>query len=382
MFAAQSDVSDHRITHTDAVTLAPIQYALLNQDVMAACQDFYDDMQHTTDVMTGAEATGVLSGCAETFLRNNIGVGAISTFSTLSLTQRAKQHDKLSQDIQAGFNDFIRTHLPEIISLNNFTLSLENDGTSISVRLTPDFVFSVGTLWDAYDNHPLRYGLTQLTLHLADTIGVCNHNDLIGRVESEIEYYVTIVNSQEVLHRIDDIEQDVLQFYATENEDKDNIDALNEKWAGVITFEHQWISPELIESIHFFLEEERIQKTSLNELHHWVTNEIDRLALFTDPQAIQLLDDINTLSTFENSMTSLINDSDDALFNTCLLLPSTARGLSHTVCNELDQLSEYAWQLGMDCYYTIDTENKNWIEHVNLFAQCWTMVERYMCIDY
>ena len=387
MLTIERNIIDDTNAHTNPVVVdalsTPVQYALYGESIVSACREFRANAETISYASLGKSATETLSCIAESFLRNNIAVPDITAFSLLSLTERGKQHQFLSDALQIAFNDHIETHAPAVLDLCDFTLGLtEADRhNSIRVTLTPDFTFSVAILHDRLTEHPLYVGIRQFCFVLAQAVGVCDDVDMKDRIGSEIEDYVSLHDSKAILANFDAISDDI-DNHIDENDDYLSIDDINKKWIGVITFEDDWISPDLMQSIDFVLTEKSIERMGIAQLHAWVVQNIDALQLTQDAIAIQLLADIEYIRDTDLSHSSMINDSDDSLFNSLIFISQPYEKLSPNLVEQLDTIGNDAWNNGLDTYLTIDLNNPCWQSDLHSFSKTFEIVERYMSLEY
>jgi hypothetical protein len=376
---------DNRNTNTDTVAVEkiPAQYAFLNASILSSITDFQSNLQSLSYGAMGQSATDTLLGIADGFLRNGIAVNDIIEFSSLSLQERGIHQAELSQELKLAFEQHIAIHAPAVVDLPDFILSLEENGghSGASVRLTPYFTFACGMLHDSLADHPLYTSIRQFCFHLAHALGVCDDIDMVERIRSEYEDLATVVDKQGFLASFDAISEDI-EAYNDQHEQALSFDQLNEKWGAYITFEEDWFSPTLMNSIQYSLTASTTERLSIDQLEKGLISDIEALDLQQDPIAIQLLKDIAYIRSSDNTQSSMMNDGDDSLFNSLILLSLPYDKLSEELVEQLDIIGNDVWQNGLDTYFTIDLSNPSWCKDLETFSQVWSIVSTYIDVSY
>lgn len=375
---------DNRNTDTDIIAVAtPVQYAFLNTSILSSITDFQSNFQSLAYAYMGQSATDTLLGIADGFLRNGIAVNDIIEFSSLSLQERGKHHAEFSQELQLGFEQHVAIHAPAVVDLPDFILSLEENGgySGASVRLTPCFTFACGMIYDSLTDHPLYSSIRQFCFQLAHALGVCDDIDIVERIRSEHEDLATVADEKGFLANFDAIYQDV-DSYNDQHDEALNFDQLNEKWGAIITFEEDWFPPTFMDSIKFSLTASTTERLSLDQLEKRIKSDIEKLNLQHDPIATQLLKDVAYILNADTTQSSMMNDGDDSLFNSLILLSLPYDELAPDLIEQLDIIGNDAWQNGLETYFTIDLSNPNWRKDLETFSQLWSIVSTYLDVSY
>lgn len=377
----ESSHSDHRVTHTDIAPVVPVQYALVGQRVTESLTQFQSAQHRIHQCVSGEFLSKQLLGIAEGLLVNGIATQTITDFAALPFNERTDSLTNLNTTINTELKALILEKAPAAALMSDFTLIFEDTHNGLELRLKPDFCFAYATLNERFEAHPIYAAIRQLPHHLANALGAMNEADMVSMTGSQIEDYMTLHDKAAIFAKFEAIEADINAIY-DEDEDALSLEALNQKYQGIITFEFECPYPSLMESLKFILTYEPSTSMELDSLHDWVSRRIESEELYADPIAIALLDDINALRHMNNGFGGFDMEGDDPLMNMFVMLSNTASKIDDAVWTEVEDMGNNAWNNGFDTHFKLDMTHADWHQSLQNYALTYQIASRYLDVQY